>query len=81
MIKGGGSTNDNVREKQAVEMRNMINAQGISSAEPVVITGDFNVDFHSQVRLSLPLCLNTNKVNGRLMIYLLAWGLFTESIS
>ena len=45
-----GDKNDEVREEQAVEMRNFINQQNIAASDPVIVTGDFNIDFHTQVR-------------------------------
>ena len=40
---------DGVREAQAVETRKFIDDQNIPAAEPVIITGDFNIDFYIQV--------------------------------
>ena len=42
-----------MREEQAGEMRSFIDAQNIPASDPVIITGDYNIDFHSQVSLSL----------------------------
>ncbi len=45
-----GEANDEAREAQARELRDFIAAQNIPASEPVVITGDFNIDYHTQVR-------------------------------
>ena len=53
-----GTDNDNVREAQAVEMKKFIDDQNIPASEPVILTGDFNIDFHTQVGIYAPYKIN-----------------------
>jgi len=44
------SVGRSIRKQQLVQMRQFIESRNISPAEPVVITGDFNMDMYSDVR-------------------------------
>ena len=45
---GKGDDNDNIRNKQAVEWKEFIDNLEIPEYEPVILTGDINIDYWRQ---------------------------------